>query len=127
MVGDHHRHRHVQLTAAVAPQQIQQAVILLGRQNRDTFRFGRLGQPEIHLERLGDLIGECALQPVAGSRQPRQVKNRPLHEGAAGLFGRMLVQRNDVGAGLGQKAAHRRDQAGAVRTSQQEPADILGR
>src|SRR3954462_8652876 len=46
---------------------------------------------------------------------------------AAGLFGRMLVQRNDVGTGLGQKAAYRRDQAGAVGTSQQEPADILGR
>src|SRR3954471_6765561 len=46
MVGDDHRHRHVQLTAAVAPQQVQQAVILLGRQNRDTLRFGRLGQPD---------------------------------------------------------------------------------
>ena len=50
MVGDHHRHRHVQLTATVAPQQIKQAVVLLRRQDRDAFGLGRLGQPEIHVE-----------------------------------------------------------------------------
>ena len=39
MVRDHHHHRHVQLTAAVAPQQIEQAVIFLRRHDRDPFGF----------------------------------------------------------------------------------------
>ena len=69
MVRDHHRHRHVQLTAAVAPQQIEQAVILLRGQDHDPFGLGRLGQPKIHLEPAGDILGEIAFQTIAGRRR----------------------------------------------------------
>jgi len=50
MVGNHHHDRYVELTATIAPQQIEQAVVLLGRHDCDAFRFGSLGQPEIHIE-----------------------------------------------------------------------------
>ena len=127
MVGDHHRHRHVELTASVAPQQIQQAVILFRGQDRDAFGLGRLGQPEVHVEPAGNLLGEIAFERVARRRQPRQMKYRPLHEGAAGLLGGVLIQRNDVGARRRQETAHRRDQTRAVGAPQQQPTDVLGR
>ena len=127
MVGDHHRHRHVQLTATVAPQQVQEAVVLLRRQYRDAFGFGRLRQPEVHVERSRDLLGEVTLQRITSRGQSRQVENRPLHERATGLLGGVLIQRDDVGAGRRQETAHRGDQTGSVGAAQQQPADILGR
>ena len=69
VIGDHHHHRHVQLTAAVAPQQIQQAVTLLRRHNGDPFGLGGLGQPEVHAEPRGDPLGEIAFQLIAGGDQ----------------------------------------------------------
>ena len=75
----------------------------------------------------GNLLGEIAFETVARGRQPRQVKYRPLHERAAGLLGGMLVQRHDVGARACQESADCRDKSRAVGTSQQQPADILGR
>ena len=88
------------------------------------FGLGRLRQPEIHVEPAGDVLREIAFQPVARCRETRQMKNRPLHESAAGLFCRMLIERNDIGACIGQKAAHRGYQAWAVRTPKEEPAEI---
>ena len=114
MVRDHHGHRHVQLTTTVAPEQVQEAVVLFRGQNRDAFGFGRLCQPEIHVELAGNLLGEITLQPVARRGQPGQVEDRPLHECATGLLGGMLIQRNDVRPRLGQETAHRRDQSRAV-------------
>jgi hypothetical protein len=55
------------------------------------------------------------------------VENRALHEGAAGLFGGVLIKRDDVGAGSGEERAHCGDQPRPVRASQQQPADILDR
>ncbi len=127
MVGDHHHHRHVELAATVAPQQIEQAVVFLGRHDRDPFGFGGLGQPEVHVELRGDLLAKITFERVARGRQPGQVKDRALHERAAGLLGGMLVQRHDVGAGAGQEGADRRDQSRAVGAAQQQPADILDR
>ncbi len=50
MVGNHHHDRHVEIAATIAPQQIEQAVVFLGRHDCDAFRFRSLGQPEIHIE-----------------------------------------------------------------------------
>jgi hypothetical protein len=94
-------------TAAVAPQQVQQTVILFGRHDGHPFRLGRLGEPEVHRELLGHLLGEVAGQIVTRGRQTRQMKDRALHEHSTGLLGRVLVQRDDVGARLGQEGADR--------------------
>lgn len=74
MVGDHHHHRHVQLTAAVAPQQIKQAVIFPRRHDRHPLRLGRLGEAKVHAERRGDLLGKVALELVSGRGQTGQMK-----------------------------------------------------
>jgi hypothetical protein len=47
------------------------------------------------------------------------VKYRPLHEGAAGLFGGVLVQRHDVGARRREETADRGDETRAVGAPQQ--------
>lgn len=54
MVGDHHRHRHVQFTALVAPQQVQEAVILGGRHQALPAGLAA-GKAVIDRERFGDL------------------------------------------------------------------------
>jgi hypothetical protein len=55
------------------------------------------------------------------------MKDGALHEGAAGLLRGVLIQRHDIGAGIGQKRAHRGDQSGPVCAAQQEPTDVLDR
>jgi hypothetical protein len=62
-----------------------------------------------------------------GSRQPRQMKDGPLHEDSTGLLGGMLIQGDDVGTRFGQEAGDRGDQAGPVRATHQQAADVLDR
>ena len=127
VVGDHHHHRHVQLAAAVAPQQIQQAVIFLGRHDGDPLGLGGLGQAEVHAEPRGDPFSEVALQRIAGGGQTGQMKDGALHERSTGLLGGMLIQRHDVGAGVGQEGADRGHQPRPVGAAQQQPSDVLDR
>ena len=127
MVGNHHHDRHVELAATVAPQQIEQAVVFLGRHDCDAFGLRRLGQPEIHIELRGNLLAEISFERIARGRQPGQVEYRPLHERAAGLLGGMLIQRHDVGARAGEECTYRRHQSRSVGTAQQQPTDILDR
>jgi hypothetical protein len=61
VIGDHHHHRHVELTPAVTPQQIQEAVILARGQDGHPLGSRGVGEPKIDGKRLGDLAGE----PVA--------------------------------------------------------------
>ena len=74
MVGDHHHDRHVELAATIAPQQIEQAVVFLGRHDCDAFRLRSLGQPEIHIELRGDLLTKMSFESIARGRQPGQVE-----------------------------------------------------
>ena len=126
VVGDHHGNRHLQLATAVAPQQIQQAVVFLGRHDRDPLGLGGLGEAVVDGELTGHGAGEVALEPVDRGGQPRQVKDRALQEGSVLRRGGVLVQRNDVRAGLGQKGAHRGDQPRPVVAAKQQPANIGG-
>ena len=119
MVGNHHHDRHVELAAAIAPQQIEQAVVFRGCHDCDAFRFGSLSQPEIHVEPRGDLFTEIAFEGVARGGEPWQVENGPLHERAAGLLSGVLVQRDDIGARVGEERTYRRHQARSIGTAQQ--------
>lgn len=125
MVGYHHRDRHVELTATIAPQQIEQAVVFLGRHDCDAFWLRGLGQPEVYIEPRGHLITEIPFEGVSRGRQSRQVEYRSLHERAARLLGGVLIQRHDVGARSCEECTYRRDQSGSIGTAQQEPAYIL--
>jgi hypothetical protein len=117
MIGDHHTHRHVQLTATVAPQQIQQTGILGRRHDRHPLGPGRLAQPEIHPEPRRHPAGEGTLQGIARRGQAGQMKNPALHEHPTGLGGGILIQRHDIGTSLSQKRAHRRHQPRPIRTT----------
>ena len=127
MVGDHHDHRHVQFTATIAPQQIQQAVVGLRRKDRHAFGHRSLREGEVHAERRGDLFAELVLQCRPCRCQSRQVKDRALHECSAGLLRRVLIKRHDIGPGMRQKRTDRRHQAGPIGAAQQQSANIGGR
>jgi len=127
VVGDDHHHRHVQLTATIPPEQVKQAVIVLRRHDRDPFGFGRLREPEVHLERRGHPVAEVAFQGVTRGGQSGQVKDRALHERPAGLFGRMLIEGHDVCPGIGQERTDGRHQPRPVAAAQQQSADVLDR
>jgi len=73
------------------------------------------------------LLTEVTFQRVPRSRQSRQMKNGALHERSAGLLGRMLIQRHDIGPGVGQEGADGRHQPGPIAAAQQQPAHILDR
>ena len=98
MVGDHHHHRHVEIATAVAPQQIQQAMVLLEAMTATRLGLAASVSRKSISNVLGHLLGEVVGQRVARSRQTRQVKDGALHEHSTSLLGRMLVQRDDVGA-----------------------------
>ena len=48
--------------------EIQQAVVVLGRQDRDPLGLGGLGQPKVHTEAHRNLLLEIALQLIARRR-----------------------------------------------------------
>jgi len=104
---------------AVAPEQVQQAVVVLRRHDRHSLGFGRLGESEIHLEPGRQLLSEVTLQRVPCGRQPRKMKNGALHGRSAGLLGGMLIQRHDIGPGRGQEGADGRHQPRLVGAAHQ--------
>jgi hypothetical protein len=124
VVGDHHGDRHVEFASAVAPQQIEHAVVGLGDHDRHPFRLGRFGEREFNVESVGHVGGEGSFQLVAGGGQAGQVEFGALEEGAAGLGSRVLGQRHDVGARIGQEGADGRHDAGPVLAADEEPAVV---
>src|ERR1700735_1923986 len=101
-------------------------MVFLGRHDGDSFGLGCLGEAIVDRELSGHAAGEVALQPVDGGGQPGQVKDRALQESSVLRRGGVLVQRNNIGARLGQKGAHRGDQPRAVVAAKQQAADVGG-
>lgn len=89
-------------------------MVVFGRHDRDPLGFGRLGEPVVDLVLLGNGAGELPLQLVDGGGETGQMKDRALQEGPVFWRGGVLVQGNDVGAGLGQEGAYRGDDSGPV-------------
>jgi hypothetical protein len=124
MVGDDAGDAHVELAATVPPQQVEHAVVGLGREDGYAFLFRRLVQPEPEAEPLSDLSLEGILKVRPAGCQVGQVEDRPLEEVAAAGVRRVLVQRQDVGSPRGQHGRHCRDDPGAVLSLNEQAPDV---
>ena len=102
-------------------------MVILGCHDRNPFRLCGLGQSEVDLVGAGDPVGEIAFERVTGRRQSRQMENGSLHERSTRLAGRVLIERDDIRSGAGQKCADCGDQTRPIRAAQQQSADIAGR
>jgi hypothetical protein len=66
VVGDHRDEVGVELAAAPAPQQVDQAVVGAGDEDRDAAALAPEAQLPVHLGAPGDLGLEALTQPLAG-------------------------------------------------------------
>ena len=107
-----------------APEQVEQAVVLLGHHDRDALGPRGVGQPDVHAHRLRDTLEELGLQRVAAGGQAGQVELHALAERAAADRRRVLIQGDDVRPVLREEPADRCDDAGSVRAADQQPADL---
>jgi hypothetical protein len=126
VVGDHLPDLHVELAAPPAPEQIEQAVVLAGDQQRHALRPRGVVEAPFHREALSDLRVEAAPQLVERSRQAAHVEDLTQEEGAALGVGRVLVGLVDVGALRVQEARHGGDDAGAVGAAHHQTRGVLG-
>ncbi len=72
VVGDHRHDLRVQLTTTPTPQQVQQAMVMAGDEDRDALALAPPANSPVHLKAPGDLRLEARLQPIAlepGSRK----------------------------------------------------------
>jgi len=99
-------------------------VVVAADHERRTLGQAGVGEAPVHHERPAHLGGEAALELVAYGRQTRPVKDRPQEERAAFGVGGVLIGLDDVRAVLVQELRHRGDYARAVRTRDEEPADV---
>ena len=73
----------VELAAAPAPEQVEQAVVVARDEQRDALALVRVREAPVHRERLGDALGEGALELVAAlvaaarARNSMRMKNVP--------------------------------------------------
>ena len=67
MVGDHRHDVRVELAAAPAPEQVEQAVVVAGDEDRDAPALAPPADLPVHLEALRDLGREARLEALASS------------------------------------------------------------
>ena len=117
MVGDDRRDVGAELAAAPAPEQVREAVVFTRDHDRHPLALTRLGEAVLHLEARGDLLLEAAVELVS-LLLGWGLEDHPHEEPA--LVARVLVGVDDVEAGIGEEAADRGDQPGAVRAGEQQ-------
>jgi hypothetical protein len=113
----------VEVAAAPAPEQVEQAVVVARREQREPLAPGRVGEAPLHRERPPDPLGERALQLLAARLEPLEQELRPHEEAPALRVGRVLVGAEDVGPALRQEAGGGGDDPVPVEARGQEPAD----
>jgi hypothetical protein len=125
VVGDHARHIHLQLSAAPAPEQVQQAMVLTRGHQGHAAGVARVCDLPFHAEALRQLA-EGRLESRAIVLDRRQVEGRPHEERSALRVGGVLVRGDDVGALLEQKARDGGNDSGPVRTRDEQPGGVVG-
>ena len=118
VVGGDEDDAALELAAAPAPQQVEQAVVVARHQHRDPLAPRGVPQPPGHAERLGDLQAEPLGEAVALLGGERELHAQ--EERAALGIGRVLVRADDVRPGLVQEARDARDDARSVRAGDQQ-------
>ena len=119
VIGGDERDLGVELAAPVAPQQVDEAVVLAADQDRHPLRRVGVGQPPVHVEPVADLLRERAAERVEVALLEREL--HPHEELAALGVGRVLVGADDVRAGVGEEAGDGRDDAVAVGAGDEQP------
>ena len=120
VVGGDERDRRVQLAAAVAPQQVHEAVVLLAHQHGHALRRVAVGEPPAHVELRRHLLLERASE--RGEIALLEVELHAHEELAALGVGRVLVGADDVRSGGGEEARDRGDDAVPVVAGDQQAA-----
>ena len=117
------RQLHRELTAAPAPEQVEQAVVAVRREDGDGLHVGLGGELPAHPEVLSE-HPELGPKRRLGIGQAGQMELDP-HEKAAGLrVARVLIGMDQVRPGRGKKAGDCGDDPGAVGTRDRQPADV---
>ena len=101
---------HRQLAAAVAPEQVEQAVVEARHEDRHPRALALAGEPPFHPERRRHL----ALEVVLERRILGEVELEPHEEPAAGALRRVLRRLHDVGAAVVEERRHGGDDPRAV-------------
>jgi hypothetical protein len=118
VVGDDERDLALQLAAAPAPQQVEQAVVLARHEHGDPLRPRGVGEPPVHPEALADL-GSEGVREVGVERREREGH---AHEERAALgVGRVLVGAHDVRVAGREEARDRGNDAVPVRARDEQP------
>ena len=125
VVGDHAFDLHLQLAAALAPEQIEQAVVLARGHQRDAPALVRVGDPPVHREARRELA-ERGLEARPPGFETGEVERRAHEEGAVLGVGRVLVVGDDVRALLEQERRDRSNDARTVGARDQQPGGVLG-
>jgi hypothetical protein len=124
VVGDDHRDVHRDLPAPVPPQQIQQAVVGLGGEDRHPLRSLRVRQLPPQIEPRLERLRDSGLDPFTLGGEPRQVEDRALEELPTLDARGVLVQRDDVRPEPGQQLRDCGNNAVLIRAADDQPRDI---
>ena len=117
VVGDDGDDVGAELAAAPAPEQVGEAVVLARDHDRHPLALARLGEAVVHLEAVGDLRLEAAVDLLAFAGGDGVEGHA--HEEAA-LVARVLIGVDDVEPGVGEEAADGGDQPGPVGAGEQQ-------
>lgn len=105
VIGDHHRDADGQVAAAVPPQQVEQAVVLLRGEDRHALGDGLVGQRPLERERV-EGRRDVSLDRRTIGREVGPVEDDALEVRAPAVVVAELVERDDVPADA---RDHRRD------------------
>ncbi len=123
MVGDHERNLGIELAGLPAPEQVDQAVALLGDQ--DGHAFGSIGIAHAPVHSMLPRQGcECGVELVAGESEPFAFDLHPHEKGAVGRIAHVLVGTQNVAVVQGNEIRSCRNQAFVIRAVDQE-TDVI--
>ena len=124
MVRYHHRYAHLEVTAPLPPEQIEQAVVRSGHEDGHALLQPRLDEPDVESQLDPQPQPHRLPQRVELDGQPRQVEHGALEEPPAGRIARGLVERDDVGSVLTQHGRYARHDPGAVSALHDEAPEV---
>jgi hypothetical protein len=125
VVGHHERDLRVQLAATLAPQQLGQAVVVAGDQDRHPLAPLGVREAPVAAERLPHRGGELRFQRAGPCLEPVEAELEPHEELTAVRVGGVLVGLQDVRPVIAQERRHLRDDPRPVGARDQQPPDAL--
>ena len=114
VVGDDHGNGDRQFAVTLPPQQVEQAVIGLGREHRHPLWRRHVAQGELEAELLAEALSQVQLDPRQGHLEVPQAEDGALEERAALRVVRVLVERHDIRAVTGEHRPDGRHDSGTV-------------